>query len=622
MRTVGAGTTWRLLPFFLLGGVSMSQAASGTFEDLGIPVRKAGLMGAIAGPDATGKKRLLYFNFNQSGAPLFLVVVDPDTGETHQYNAPQGPGAWGFIVGPDDRIYLGTWDGGLILRFDPKQPEKGIEVVGKPSATESYIWMYALGPDGKLYGCTYGQAKLISYDPRTGEMADLGRMDETQQYSRSVATGPDGKIYIGIGYARANVVVYDPATGKHESILPDEARLAGTGAAVHLGSDGQVYAQVGDHWFRAEQGKLQPIPASEFPGNDLSPRTLADGRILTHADLDGNYTLTDPKTGQTTSGKFQYQGAGSGLFVVGVGPHQRIYGSTAMPLELFEYDPASGRLQDLGNPTPVGGEIYSLVDWHGKLYVCAYPGSWLSVYDPDKPWSGYGTGPQDNPRGIGNIGDGHLRPRAMIVGPEENLYIGSLPPYGQLGGALGVFDPRQDKTIENYRHLIPDQSIVALAYDAESGLVFGGSSIAGGGGSTPSQSDAHFFVWDPQGKRILHDWVPAPGHGSIVALAAASGKVFGVTSGRLLFVWDIASQRAIYTAMVPFGPVHEISLGRWKDGLIYGLAGNTIFTIHPQTYEMREVATYPGGISCGFGLAESGIYFGSGVHLIRYRWPE
>src|SRR5687768_17913303 len=161
----------RLLCVIAVGGVlatsSTAQAAE-LFQSLGIPVRKGGLMGCIVGPDGRGGEAL-YFNFNQISGRLFLVQVDPDTGEARQFNAPQGPGAWALVAGPDDKIYLGTWDGALILRFDPKQPDKGIEVVGKPSATEDYLWQFDLGPDGRIYGCTYPNAKLVRFDPGTGE---------------------------------------------------------------------------------------------------------------------------------------------------------------------------------------------------------------------------------------------------------------------------------------------------------------------------------------------------------------------------------------------------------------------------------------------------------------------
>ena len=86
----------------------------------------------------------------------------------------------------------------------------------------------------------------------------------------------------------------------------------------------------------------------------------------------------------------------------------------------------------------------------------------------------------------------------MIRGPGGLIYIGSEPPYGQLGGALGVWDPQQNKTIENYRNLVTNQSIVSLAYEPKSGLIFGGSGNWGGGGTRPTEKEAKFFAFDPE----------------------------------------------------------------------------------------------------------------------------
>ncbi|PYK01489.1 MAG: hypothetical protein DME23_04000 [Verrucomicrobia bacterium] len=203
-------------------------------------------MGCIVGPDGRGGEAL-YFNFNQLSGLLFLVQVDPDTGQARQFNAPRGPGAWAFIVGPDDKIYLGSWDGALILRFDPQQPEKGLEVVGKPSRTEDYLWQFDLGKDGTLYACTYPNAKLVRFDPKTGAMEDLGRMHATEMYARSLAVGPNGKVYVGIGTEKGDLVVFDPATGQHRGILPKGLRGAKGWSTVSVSRrvDGQVYAEFG-----------------------------------------------------------------------------------------------------------------------------------------------------------------------------------------------------------------------------------------------------------------------------------------------------------------------------------------------------------------------------------------
>lgn len=208
----------------------------------------------------------------------------------------------------------------------------------------------------------------------------------------------------------------------------------------------------------------------------------------------------------------------------------------------------------------------------------------------------------------------------MIVGPGDRLYIGSFPPYGELGGAMGVFDPAAGTVIENYRNLIPNQSISALVYEPRSGLVIGGSSIVGGGGSRPIEKEAHLFAWDADRKQKVADIVPTPGDTTVVALAALDGKVFAATEpSHTLLVYDPVEHAVVGRATVPFGRVREISLGA-HDGRIWGLAANTVFSVDPAALEFTKVADYPGGITCGFALTDTGIYFGSGVHLVRYRW--
>ncbi|PYJ07352.1 MAG: hypothetical protein DME25_04015 [Verrucomicrobia bacterium] len=226
--------------------LSAATAEEGKFESLGAPVRVGGLMGCLVGPNGHGGEAL-YFNFNQTGGKLFLVQVDPDTGQARQFDPPEGPGAWALIAGPDERIYLGTWDGGLILRFDPGKPDKAVELVGRPSATETYLWQFDTGKDGKLYACTYPSAKLVSFDPNTGAMEDLGRMHPTEMYSRSLAVGPNGKVYVGIGTVKGDLVVFDPATKQHRSLLPPGLKGNEGWASVGVSrrSDGQVYAEFG-----------------------------------------------------------------------------------------------------------------------------------------------------------------------------------------------------------------------------------------------------------------------------------------------------------------------------------------------------------------------------------------
>ncbi|NUM54998.1 MAG: PQQ-like beta-propeller repeat protein [Candidatus Hydrogenedentes bacterium] len=621
---------------------AMADPLPAPFESLGKPVLKAGVMGVLVGPGPTDGSERIYVNFRQDGGKLFLVAIDPDTGASEQFKSPVGTGAWGFIVGPDNKIYLGTHEGpdasdnGQLLVFDPRQPDKQIEIVGRPSETETYLWQFCIGPDEKLYGCTYPNAKLVSYDPKSGAMEDLGRMDDEMMYSRSVAAGPDGKIYVAIGYGKANLVVYDPKTRGHKSILPDAYRgdPAQIQTSVSKGADGNVYVSAtkmevvnGD----PENGEIKravSVTLKVQPDGTLTEEpnvpamaanlTLKDGRVVSNVTLNGAYDLTLPD-GSVAHKTFKYAGDGAGLFQVANGPPGRIYGGTFMPLEMFWYEPATGALENPGNPTDVGGEIYSFLDHHGVLYLCAYPGSFLSKYDPTKPWN-YGPEAANNPRAFGRLGPGHLRPRAMVHGPNDWIYIGSFPEYGRLGGALGVWDPVQDKLVENYHPLIADQSIAALAYDATSGMLFGGTSIHGGGGTTPTQTEAKFFVFDPQQKKLVGEMVPYEKSEYIRAIAIVGRRVYGIANGDDLFAYDIDKNEIVHKSSLGVGSVLDVSLGLWKDGLLYGVANREIFRLDPETFATTVLAEYPNSIRCGFAIDDRGIYFGDKAELIRYNW--
>ena len=618
-----------LVLIFLING---SLQAS-PFESLGIPVQKAGLMGTMVGPGPTPDSERIYINFRQDGGKLFLVAIDPDTGASEQFASPAGTGAWGFITGPDDKIYLGTHEGpdendsGRVLVFDPKEPEKEIQLLGRPAVSETYLWMYTIGPDKKLYAGTYPGAKLVSYDPATGDFADHGVMDDSQKYTRNICTGPDGQIYLGIGYGRANVVRYDPQTGKREAILPEEYRSheKQTTASVHLGVDGKVYVsaitvdedgKVGSATLVADEAGLS---VAENPASPVNRVTLKDGRKVGNVTIEGTYELVDPE-GNVEKKTFTYKGAGSGIFMVSNGPGDKIYGGTYMPNEIFTYDPATGALTNPGNPTEVGGEIYSMLDHHGILYVCAYPGSFLSKWDPAKPWD-YGREAGKNPLGFGPLGPGHLRPRAMIHGPDELIYIGSYPEYGLHGGSLGVWDPKTDTLIENYHRLLGNQSIIALVYDEKSGRVFGGSSTAGGGGTTPVEPSAKFFAFDPKEKTLVFARVIDDKFNSIRALCQVGRSIYGIGNGDTLFVYDIDADDVVHKRDLGLGSVLDVSIQLWKDGLIYGVASNKIFSLDPDSYEATILADYPGRIRSGFAMDDKGIYFSDRAELMRYNWP-
>lgn len=572
-------------------------------------------MGCIVGPNGHGGEAL-YYNFDQTGNHLFLVQVDPETGDSHQFNSPEGQGAWAFTANPDGNIYLGTYPEGQILKFDPREPQRGIQVVGTPIKGEHYIWQFAVDKDGRIYGCTHSHAKLFRFDPRSGKMEDLGQMHPTEMYARSVAVGQNGKVYVGVGTSIGDLVIFDPETGEHHSILPKNVPRGDEPlkVTVSLRADGNVYGQFDKKFARidGEQATFvetpPPFPPLKFKNGST---ILAFGR--------GTYTLKTgdekPKYAKKT---FKYQGAGDEIFLLGVGPSNCVYGSTIMPLDLFRFDPKTKTSVDLGNAP--GGEAYSMIENEGKLYFACYPDGIMNLYDPAKPSWTFGKSPEDNPITFGGIGPGHLRPRAMVRGPGGLLYIGSAPPYGELGGPLGVWDPKQNKTIENYPNFIKNQSIASLAFDPGTGLLFGGSGNFGGGGTKPVEKEAKFFAFDPVKKQKVFEQALVPGAEEYSATIAGGGKIYTTVSNEFV-IFDPKAMKVTRSLKLP-GKQEEISLGLHRSGAVVGLTDKELYVFDPDSEKIISVISTPEKVTAGFALLGDDVYFGSKAQLWRYSLPQ
>ena len=587
------------------------------FQDLGIPVTTASLLNYVVAPGYGGVGERFYVSSFQTGASFLLLSIDVQTGQCDAFHCPveSETGCWALAVGHDGKVYCGSLPNAYLLRFDPVTKE--FVSLGQPCEGEQYIWSMATAPDGRIYGATYPSARLCVYDPATGESKDLGRMDPEEQYNRHVAIDDAGFVYSAIGPARQAAVVYDPRIGEHRDVTPDEFKVPGF-AYVYRAPDGHAYVQLSGKYFRAEGFNLTPVDASSLPSAEM--RKLADGHNIW---LSGEYTFTisDPATGASEVKTFHYKSDGAPVFSLALGPDGCIYGSSAMPLHLFRYNPESGEMEDLGKASVAGGEIYSMQSVNGKLFMAAYGGANLSVYDPLKPWH-FGETPSDNPRHIGSVGESQDRPVAMILGPRRKIYLGSVPGYGLLGGAVAVLDPRT-YTVKAFRNLVPNQTIYCLAYHKPTGLIVGGSGTFGGGGSHPTEKEAHLFLWDPEQEKVVFDCVPVPDAGTIVGVVAArDGLVYAAANeDNDLFAFDPKTREIVWRGRLPWGAVRMNSFTLGPDGSIYGVAGDTAFRFDPRTREAESLGTYP-SLHLGPVIADGWMYFGAGVHLIRLPLPH
>jgi hypothetical protein len=560
----------------------------------------------------------IYLSFGQYKAPLFLLAVNPDTGEIKQFNGPlpSEMGSWGYTVDHENRIYLGSYYNAHLLRFDPRT-EKWDDLGQPGGEKESFICRVTTAADGKIWGGTFPSAKLFSYDPRTGVSEDFGRMDPDQFYCYPTA-GEDGLIYCAIQFEKTDVVVFDPKRKTKIPLIPEDKREPGRVNLVK-GSNEKIYANFStpERWFLIKDGeRLVEVSKADIP---FVQGGLSDGRQFQCTD-NNLLKIKNPVTKEEKEIPLHYDAAGSFIFVVGVGPDDRIYGSSMLPLRLFVYDPENHSLANLGKASIATGEVYSLGSLGGKLYLCSYTDARLSAYDPNKPIR-FGEGEDANPRDLGPMGEGLYRPRAMVAGPHGKVFIGGYPDYGLLGGAIGVYDPKKNEK-RVYRHIIRNQSIASLVYIEKLDVIAGGGSILGGTGTHAVEKEAKLMLWDPKEEKKIFEIAPVPGAKTILSLAVTvEGLLYGITNNGKVFVFD-PDQKEIHKIFdLGFKEPREISLQLGPDLRLYGLAGEAIFFIDPRNDQVSLVTKPPVPIHSGMAMVGRKIYFGSGANLWEFQIP-
>jgi hypothetical protein len=593
-----------------------SLSAGAEFERIATYRGLGALVASAVGPGPSPGTQRLYLSYLYVNNTIDVVAVDPGSGRTQVFPnpAPTESGARCMTLGPDGNMYLGTLPTAHFLKLDTREGK--LIDLGRPSSTEEYIWDVAFGADARLYGATYPQSKLVRYDPKSGKLEDLGRMDPVEQYAHFVVGSNDGFVYVGIGTSKANIAAYKITTGEHREILPAEFQTVGQ-ASVYRGVNGKIYGKLESKYFRLEQWKAIPIaetPAAQpAPANVLSngSAVTADGRMI---------RIAGPSGQRPIERHFDYSGNLLDIFRLGLGPDDKIYASSILPIHLLRISEDTGRISELGDLG--GGEIYSFLSDKNRLLAAAYAGKTpLMVFDPAKPFDL--TVDPTNPKLVNYEGSDHgWRPQAMIAGWDDRVFIGAVAGYGRLGGPLVVWNLRSD-SVQQFPHIIQDQSVVSLAVWKH--FIVGGTTIRGGGGSHPTQKDAKIFLWDPETRRVDFETAPVSGAGTITdLLAGPNGWIYGIAetgerAGRaVVFAFDPVKKQVVMRADAPF-PSVVYNAATIAGGTIWGLASTGIFKIETGTNQVSMVASSPKRITAGFVKHGKSIYFASGPEIWRWK---
>jgi len=602
-----------VLPLILF---SSTSSLAQTFRNLGPQISATTLQGSTFTKDPKGNVLACTV---LRGVPAKLVVFDitkPDPILVLPLKGAEG--AWNATTASDGSVYAGTDPNGHLYRYIPG--EDTIHDLGQVPG-DTWVWNVMPGKDGEIFAATYPGCRIVRYHPRDG-FKDLSRgpLVEKENYARAVAYDPKrNKIFAGVG-SHAHLIEFDPATGAKTEFLPKqyadqefvygvrvandhlyanvtnankclvynlvtrkfEDTLDGPGGQLVLTqspTDNRVFYSNGNNIFAYDPTK-KDAPEKLFTCPSARAITFLDDNTLAAFTYRAQLVRCNTATRDHTSTTLNAPSEPVPIQSICLGPDNRIWTGGYLSGGNAAYDPETNRSEQYKGLS----QAESMVTLDKTLYLGIYPHARFYAYDSTKPWNG-----KSNPHHLGDIENQSRPMTALAVKDLNQIFFGTIPEYGLLGGGIAVIDCATDK-LSFHHDIIPNQSITALAYS--DGVIIAGTSIWGGLGIQPSEKEAKLFVWDPRDNKKAFETVPVP-HAAIISklIVGPDKKIWGFADGTL-FVFDPAARKIV--SRDELFPPDKTKASKWRgaffvlhpNGNIYGTLANKLFRLDPATKKL------------------------------------
>ena len=531
-----------------------------------------------------------YMFTSSSGTPAVLNVYNLDDNKlvaTHKLKGTKN--IWFHLMNVDGNVYIASK--GYFFKYNPRTDE--LKEYGYIAATENIgdIYVYDHDEEGNIYMGCCGDGEIIKFNIATDDFTYMGKVaPEYDDYIRTISY-VNGNIYCGIkadnyvGFYRINV---SNPTDREEIKLPENPAYYDVSqiqwvyssmvvkdkiiiyAKENTVSPMLVYDTTNKKWidigftgsfkgyfvsperdgkcYFTSKGYMYALNTETWKVENLdwkvetNDNTIASGWVT----LENNKEHPNPvfvtlnsqnsqpiyydveKKERFTLPQIDLKGAAFIIQSVTSGDYKN--GDDALYIGSY-----LGETSARYNLKSKNFEIYNINQTEGmyaqdgKMYFGTYTKANFHEYDPTKPlkerlkWKGQVKPKQDRPFAL--TGDG-----------KDKVWLGTIPDYGYLGGALAEYDVNTEE-MKVYSNIIENQSIISLAY--RDGLIYGTTSVWGGLSSTPDfTKPAKIFVFDTKEGKVIKEFTPKiPGVENPTWIGSIAfdknGKLWFATGGNL-----------------------------------------------------------------------------------------
>ncbi|MDO9552796.1 hypothetical protein [Rhodonellum sp.] len=613
--------------FFAMCHQSHAQKIQETLVNHGPQLTASMIQGSLFVEDASGRE-LVYTVVR--GEPAHLLAYEVKTQAlVFDVPLPKADGAWDLAESSDGYLYIPGANGSL---FQHQIGSDQIKDLGIALPEETYLWNLTAGNEGEIFGATYPGCRVFRYHPDEG-FSDVGKgpLVKGENYVRSLAFHKrTGLLYAGIG-SHAHLIELNPKTGAKTDILPEAYRekefVYGLEIVPSASGEDRLFALLtsgnqtlvinlktklveqeiegmdlkalasspsGDQVYVSSKARIlafdpkkpfqeaKTILAKAGTANALHWSKAGHLKVLTAG---GNLMIVDPVSQKESSAQLDIPGQPIPINAIVAAADGKIWTGGYLAGGHASFDPQTNAVEEFKGLDQTEGMVRS----GNEIYMGIYPKGKFYVFDPQQPW----VSKEDNPRFLGQI-PGQSRGFALgALGNTQKLAFGMIPEYGQLGGALVVYD-KQTKDLNTFEQPIPDQGISSLIYHRDVLLV--GTTISGGLGIAPTTKEAKIFIWDVLEKKVVYETVPVPGASAITGLMVGpDDNIWGMADGSL-FVFDPKNKVTQRVQKLYDFPAFKSHLWRsaflvlHPNGYVYGTDNKKLFRLDPRSMQVDEIA--------------------------------
>ncbi len=490
---------------------------------------------------------------------------------------------------PDGRRVVDYDIEGRIIRVQGADGKQLTEIPFDYESEGASITSLAAGPAGTVYASTCHPMHFVAFDVAAGEVTDMGPVPPIGGGNFCAIT-TQGDQVIGAEYAGGRLWAYDvtkPWNTQTKAVpigIPAE-KLIGLGTVdnghlSHLSGHDIVFIH-GDAWGAQASFTLGAPTAGKYYLH-VAPYVHSN-YCTVQFSLDGK-EIGDPFVAASTATQ--------------AGPLQ-VFG----PMELAAGEHTLGvRMLQMEGQEPFFG-IHSVL---------------LSQQRIEAPAQG-----EQNPRILAQWAEDVCRPRTALAHPDgKHVMMGGFAGYGLCGGGIGIYNMQTGEAtlLTAERDLLPGHSCITLKALPDGNLV-GATSVSAPGGGHTEATEAELFMLDWSTRKLTYHAVVVPGVPSIVSIEVGpDGLVYGLASDSTFFVFDPQGRKVVHSeSLQAYGwpPRHALQLS--PDGRLFALLSKAVIRIQTGTFTHEKLADAPVEISAGGAFVDGKLVFAANSHIWSYQ---